>query len=42
MEPIHRRTRLWAALQSLSSGTWRGNIYDVKRIVQALETGKRR
>lgn len=34
-------TRLWAALQSVSGGTWRGSVYDVDRIVQVLEAGKR-
>lgn len=33
-------TRLWA-LQSVSGGTWRGNIYDVDRIITALEAGKK-
>ncbi|WP_019534822.1 YjhG/YagF family D-xylonate dehydratase [Paenibacillus ginsengihumi] len=34
-------TRLWAALQSVSGGTWRGSVYDVERIVAALEAGKK-
>lgn len=34
-------TRLWAALQTASGGTWRGAVYDVDRIIQALEAGKR-
>lgn len=33
-------TRLWAALQDVSGGTWRGCIYDVQRIIDALEAGK--
>lgn len=33
-------TRLWAALQTVSGGTWRGAVYDVDRIIQALEAGK--
>ncbi len=33
-------TRLWAALQSVSGGVWRGSVYDVDRIIQALEAGK--
>jgi dihydroxyacid dehydratase/phosphogluconate dehydratase len=33
-------TRLWAALQSVSGGTWRGSIYDVNRIMKVLEAGK--
>jgi putative YjhG/YagF family dehydratase len=34
-------TKLWAALQAVSGGTWKGNIYDVERIVTALEAGKK-
>jgi len=34
-------TRLWAALQSVSGGTWSGSVYDVDRIIQALEAGKK-
>ncbi len=32
-------TRLWAALQSASGGTWAGCVYDVPRIVAVLEAG---
>ncbi len=32
-------TRLWAALQSASGGTWDGCVYDVERIVAALARG---
>lgn len=32
-------TRLWAALQAASGGTWRGCVYDVDRIVKLLEAG---
>src|SRR5216110_2164102 len=32
-------TRLWAALQRASGGTWSGCVYDVDRIVAALEAG---
>jgi putative YjhG/YagF family dehydratase len=32
-------TRLWAALQRASGGTWAGCVYDVERIVEALEAG---
>jgi putative YjhG/YagF family dehydratase len=31
-------TRLWAALQRFSGGTWGGCVYDVERIVEKLET----
>ncbi|HVO34209.1 MAG TPA: YjhG/YagF family D-xylonate dehydratase [Gemmatimonadales bacterium] len=34
-------TRLWAALQRASGGTWAGCVYDVDRIVELLETGLR-
>ncbi len=32
-------TRLWAALQQASGGTWAGCVYDVDRIVEVLEAG---
>jgi dihydroxyacid dehydratase/phosphogluconate dehydratase len=34
-------TRLWAALQRASGGTWGGCVYDVDRIVALLEAGER-
>ncbi len=34
-------TRLWAALQHASGGTWGGCVYDVDRIVALLEAGQR-
>ena len=34
-------TRLWAALQAAGGGTWAGCVYDVDRIVELLEAGKR-
>lgn len=34
-------TRLWAALQSVSGGTWQGCVYDVDRIIEALNAGKK-
>jgi putative YjhG/YagF family dehydratase len=33
-------TRLWAALQAASGGTWRGSIYDVDRILEVLNAGQ--
>lgn len=33
-------TRLWAALQSTSGGTWRGAVYDPERIIEALRRAK--
>ena len=35
-------TRLWAALQNVSGGTWGGCVYDVDRIVEALKSDERR
>ena len=32
-------TRLWAALQAASGGTWGGCVYDVDRIVELLRAG---
>jgi putative YjhG/YagF family dehydratase len=34
-------TRLWAALQDVSGGTWGGCVYDVDAIVNALAAGRR-
>jgi putative YjhG/YagF family dehydratase len=34
-------TRLWAALQNASGGTWGGCVYDVDAIIELLEAGKR-
>jgi hypothetical protein len=28
-------------LQSVSGGTWRGSVYDVDRIIETLEAGKK-
>jgi putative YjhG/YagF family dehydratase len=33
-------TRLWAALQRASGGTWAGCVYDVDRIIEALESSR--
>jgi xylonate dehydratase len=35
-------TRLWAALQRASGGTWAGCVYDVDRIIELLEEGMQR
>ena len=32
-------TRLWAALQAASGGTWAGCVYDTERIVEVLQAG---
>ncbi|MCC6509991.1 MAG: YjhG/YagF family D-xylonate dehydratase [Pirellulaceae bacterium] len=34
-------TRLWAALQRVGGGTWGGCVYDVDRIIEALERGSK-
>ena len=34
-------TRLWAALQDASGGPWAGSVYDVPKILEVLEAGKR-
>jgi xylonate dehydratase len=33
-------TRIWAALQEVSGGTWGGAVYDAPAILRALEAGK--
>jgi len=33
-------SRLWAALQNASGGTWGGCVFDVNRIIEALEAGR--
>lgn len=32
-------TRLWAALQRASGGVWAGSVYDVDRIIEAIDAG---
>ena len=34
-------TRLWAALQAASGGTWGGCVYDTDRILELLEAGEK-
>jgi dihydroxyacid dehydratase/phosphogluconate dehydratase len=34
-------TRLWAALQGASGGSWGGCVYDAQRIARLLELGRR-
>lgn len=34
-------TRLWAALQDASGGTWAGAVYDVERILEVLAAGRK-
>jgi dihydroxyacid dehydratase/phosphogluconate dehydratase len=40
-ESLPDDTRLWAALQRASGGTWAGCVYDVDRIVALLDAGAR-
>jgi dihydroxyacid dehydratase/phosphogluconate dehydratase len=40
-EKLPDDTRLWAALQRVSGGAWGGCVYDVDRIIAALEAGER-
>ena len=40
-EVLSDDTRLWAALQNVSGGTWGGCVFDVDRIVKLLEAGER-
>jgi xylonate dehydratase len=34
-------TRLWAALQDASGGTWAGAVYDVDKILEVLAAGRK-
>jgi putative YjhG/YagF family dehydratase len=34
-------TRLWAALQEVSGGTWAGCVFDVREILRTLQAGRR-
>src|SRR5687768_17668162 len=34
-------TRLWAALQNASGGSWGGCVYDADRVAQLLELGRK-
>src|SRR6185503_15658685 len=36
-ESLPDDTKLWAALQGTSGGTWAGCVYDVERIIEALD-----
>jgi xylonate dehydratase len=38
-ERLPADTRLWAALQKASGGTWGGCVYDVDRIIEVLDAG---
>ena len=34
-------TRLWAALQEISGGTWAGCVFDVEKVLRTLDAGRR-
>jgi putative YjhG/YagF family dehydratase len=34
-------TRLWAALQEISGGSWGGSVYDAEEILRVIEAGRR-
>lgn len=40
-EDLPADTRLWAALQDVSGGAWNGAVYDVDKIIEVLEAGKK-
>ena len=40
-ERIPDDSRLWAALQDASGGTWGGCVFDVDKIIETLEAGKK-
>ena len=40
-ERLPSDSRLWAALQKVSGGTWGGCVYDVDRILEVLEAGEK-
>lgn len=40
-EDLPDDTRLWAALQDVSGGAWKGTVYDVDQIIKVLNAGKK-
>lgn len=40
-EKLPDDTRLWAELQKVSGGTWKGSVYDVDRIIKVLRAGEK-
>ncbi|WP_035507625.1 YjhG/YagF family D-xylonate dehydratase [Halobacillus karajensis] len=40
-EKLPDDTRLWAELQKVSGGTWKGSVYDVDRIIEVLRAGEK-
>jgi dihydroxyacid dehydratase/phosphogluconate dehydratase len=39
-EALPDDTRIWAALQDVSGGTWGGAVYDADRILEIINAGK--
>ena len=37
---LHADTKLWAALQNVSGGTWGGCVFDTEKIIQTLKAGE--
>jgi putative YjhG/YagF family dehydratase len=37
---LHADTKLWAALQNISGGTWGGCVFDTEKIIQTLNAGE--
>ena len=38
---LHADTKLWAALQNVSGGSWGGSVFDTDKIIQTLEAGRK-
>ncbi len=38
---LHADTKLWAALQNISGGTWGGCIFDTEKIIKTLHEGQK-
>ena len=38
---LHADTKLWAALQNVSGGSWGGSVFDTEKIIQTLEAGEK-
>ena len=38
---LHADTKLWAALQNISGGTWGGCVFDTEEIIKNLHAGQK-
>ena len=38
---LHADTKLWAALQNISGGTWGGCVYDTEKILETIQAGEK-